>query len=61
MILLENISKRRSPADRVIKTGSPMFEVLNSRKVDIEKSDVLERLGLETEKYLWYQLIEKRI
>ena len=39
------------PADRVIKTGSPMFEVLNSRKDDIEKSDVLERLGLETEKY----------
>jgi UDP-N-acetylglucosamine 2-epimerase (non-hydrolysing) len=39
------------PADRVIKTGSPMFEVLNSRKEDIEKSDVLERLGLEAEKY----------
>ena len=28
-----------------------MFEVLNSRKEDIERSDVLERLGLETEKY----------
>ena len=39
------------PADRVIKTGSPMFEVLNSRKEDIEKSDVLERLELEEEKY----------
>src|SRR6056297_3309315 len=39
------------PADRIIKTGSPMFEVLNSRKEDIEKSDVLERLGLEAEKY----------
>ncbi|NMB98534.1 MAG: UDP-N-acetylglucosamine 2-epimerase (non-hydrolyzing) [Clostridiaceae bacterium] len=39
------------PADRVIKTGSPMFEVLNSRKDDIEKSDVLERLGLEAEEY----------
>ena len=38
-------------ADRVIKTGSPMFEVLNSRKDDIEKSDVLERLGLEEGKY----------
>ncbi|WP_366922142.1 UDP-N-acetylglucosamine 2-epimerase (non-hydrolyzing) [Metallumcola ferriviriculae] len=38
-------------ADRVIKTGSPMFEVLNSRKEDIEKSDVLERLGLEEGKY----------
>ena len=39
------------PADRIIKTGSPMFEVLNSRKEDIEKSDVLDRLGLEEEKY----------
>ncbi|WP_193065268.1 non-hydrolyzing UDP-N-acetylglucosamine 2-epimerase [Oceanobacillus oncorhynchi] len=39
------------PADRVIKTGSPMFEVLNSRKYDIEKSYVVEKLGLETDKY----------
>lgn len=39
------------PADRVIKTGSPMFEVLNTRKYDIEKSYVVEKLGLETEKY----------
>ncbi len=39
------------PADRIIKTGSPMFEVLNSKKEDIEKSDVLERLGLKDEKY----------
>lgn len=38
-------------ADRVIKTGSPMFEVLNSRKDDIENSDVLERLNLEEGKY----------
>lgn len=39
------------PADRIIKTGSPMFEVLNSKKEDIEKSDILERLGLEEDKY----------
>lgn len=39
------------PADRIIKTGSPMFEVLNSRKEDIKKSDVLDRLGLEEGKY----------
>lgn len=39
------------PADRIIKIGSPMFEVLNSRKTDIEKSDVLVRLGLEEGKY----------
>lgn len=39
------------PADRIIKTGSPMFEVLNSRKIDIEKSDIVERLELEEERY----------
>jgi UDP-N-acetylglucosamine 2-epimerase len=39
------------PADRVIKTGSPMFEVLHSRKGDIEKSDILKRLELEEGKY----------
>lgn len=39
------------PADRIIKTGSPMFEVLNFRKDDIEKSDILESLELEKGKY----------
>ena len=37
--------------DRIIKTGSPMFEVLNSRKEDIEKSDILGRLKLEEGRY----------
>ncbi|AYF47621.1 UDP-N-acetyl glucosamine 2-epimerase [Pseudomonas fluorescens] len=35
------------PPDRVIKTGSPMFEVLNHYLPGIEQSDVLARLGLE--------------
>lgn len=35
------------PADMIIKTGSPMFEVLNTYREGIEKSDVLERLGLK--------------
>lgn len=35
------------PADRVIKTGSPMFEVLNHYREGIEASDVLDRLGLQ--------------
>lgn len=30
-----------------------MFEVLNSRKEDVEKSDVLDRLGLEENKHLF--------
>ncbi|MFD0799547.1 non-hydrolyzing UDP-N-acetylglucosamine 2-epimerase [Maribacter chungangensis] len=33
--------------DRVIKTGSPMFEVLNKFKTKIENSNVLEKLGLK--------------
>lgn len=39
------------PADRVIKTGSPMYEVLESRRDDINNSDVLERLNLEEGQY----------
>jgi UDP-N-acetylglucosamine 2-epimerase (non-hydrolysing) len=50
-IAREYLLREGLPADRVIKTGSPMFEVLNSRKDDIEKSDVLERLELEVGKY----------
>lgn len=38
-------------ADQVIKTGSPMFEVLNHYKAKIESSDVLERLSLKEHEY----------
>jgi UDP-N-acetyl-L-fucosamine synthase len=34
------------PADRVIKTGSPMYEVIQHYRPRIEGSDVLSRLGL---------------
>lgn len=37
--------------DMVIKTGSPMFEVLNHYRGGIDSSDVLERLGLEANKF----------
>ena len=37
--------------EQVIKTGSPMYEVLNYYTDKISRSDVLERLGLEREKY----------
>lgn len=50
-IAREYLLREGIPADRVIKTGSPMFEVINSRRYDIEKSDVLKRLGLEEDKY----------
>jgi UDP-N-acetylglucosamine 2-epimerase len=35
------------PADMIIKTGSPMFEVLNTYRDGIESSDVLTRLGIK--------------
>ncbi len=35
------------PPDQVIKTGSPMFEVLNYYQPQIEASSVLKRLALE--------------
>lgn len=50
-IAREYLLKEGLSADRIIKTGSPMFEVINSRKKDIEKSDVLERLELQEGKY----------
>jgi len=37
--------------DRVIKTGSPMYEVLHKFLPKIEASDVLEKLGLEKNKF----------
>ena len=39
------------PADQVIKTGSPMYEVLETRREDIKNSDVLKRLNLEKGEY----------
>ncbi|MFC3852762.1 non-hydrolyzing UDP-N-acetylglucosamine 2-epimerase [Salinispirillum marinum] len=35
------------PPDRIIKTGSPMFEVLHHYREGIETSNVLERLSLQ--------------
>lgn len=39
------------PPDMVIKTGSPMFEVLNHYRAGIEASDVLDRLGLKPREF----------
>ena len=39
------------PPDRVIKTGSPMFEVLNHYRPQIDASNVLQRLELEEGQY----------
>lgn len=50
-IAREYLLREGLPASQIIKTGSPMFEVLNSRKDDIEASDVIERLGLTKQGY----------
>ena len=39
------------PADQIIKTGSPMFEVLSARKENIEASLILEKLKLSKDEY----------
>lgn len=39
------------PPDMVIKTGSPMYEVLNVYRDDIEQSDILKRLDIEEDGY----------
>jgi UDP-N-acetylglucosamine 2-epimerase (non-hydrolysing) len=39
------------PPDQIIKTGSPMFEVLNHYLPQIKASDAVARLGLATHKY----------
>ena len=40
------------PKERTYVTGSPMAEVLHQNLAEIEKSDVLARLGLEPKKYI---------
>jgi UDP-N-acetylglucosamine 2-epimerase len=50
-IAREYLLREGLPADRIIKTGSPMFEVLNHYMPSIESSDVLNRLALEKYKY----------
>ena len=47
----EYLLREGLPPDRVIKTGSPMYEVLHHYLSKIESSDVLERLGLSSGDY----------
>lgn len=50
-IAREYLLREGLPADRIIKTGSPMYEVLNHYMPKIQASDVLEKLGLEKGNY----------
>nr|WP_317632735.1 UDP-N-acetylglucosamine 2-epimerase (non-hydrolyzing) [uncultured Flavobacterium sp.] len=50
-IAREYLLREGLPADRIIKTGSPMFEVLTHYLPQIEASKVLNKLGLEEGKF----------
>lgn len=50
-IAREYLLREGLPADRIIKTGSPMYEVLHQYMPKIEKSDILKRLQLEKGKF----------
>jgi UDP-N-acetylglucosamine 2-epimerase (non-hydrolysing) len=50
-IAREYLLKEGFPAEQIIKTGSPMFEVLDFYKDQINQSDVLSNLGVISNKY----------
>lgn len=50
-IAREYLLREGLSADRIIKTGSPMFEVLHHYLPEIEASTVLNKLNLEEKKY----------
>lgn len=50
-IAREYLLREGLPADRIIKTGSPMFEVLTHYLPEIDASNVLEKLNLEEGKF----------
>jgi UDP-N-acetylglucosamine 2-epimerase (non-hydrolysing) len=50
-IAREYLLREGIPADRVIKTGSPIFEIIEAYSAAINESDVLIKLGLEKGKY----------
>ena len=50
-IAREYLLKEGFPADRIIKTGSPMYEVLLKKKQEIDESNILTKLGLKKGKY----------
>ncbi len=47
----ENLLREGLPPDRIIKTGSPMYEVLHHAMPQIEASNVLARLALQSGDY----------
>lgn len=50
-IAREYLLREGLPADRIIKTGSPMYEVINYYMPKIQASNILNRMGLEKRNY----------
>lgn len=50
-IAREYLLREGLPPDRIIKTGSPMYEVLQSYKTKIEASEVLKKLDLKPHEF----------
>jgi len=50
-IAREYLLREGLPADRIIKTGSPMYEVIHSKLEQINSSNVVEDMGLKTGEY----------
>lgn len=50
-IAREYLLREGLSADRIIKTGSPMYEVINSKIDDIKDSTIIEDMNLEKQKY----------
>ena len=50
-IAREYLLREGFPADRIIKTGSPIYEVLKSYDNQIENSNILKNLKLKKEEY----------
>ena len=50
-IAREYLLKEGLPADRIIKTGSPMYEVITNKLEDIELSNIVNQLNLKKNKY----------
>ncbi|MDA7855549.1 UDP-N-acetylglucosamine 2-epimerase (non-hydrolyzing) [Cyclobacteriaceae bacterium] len=50
-IAREYLLREGLPADRIIKIGSPMFEVINHYLPSIKSSNILEHLGLKPNQY----------
>ncbi|WP_148717338.1 non-hydrolyzing UDP-N-acetylglucosamine 2-epimerase [Chitinolyticbacter meiyuanensis] len=50
-IAREYLLREGLPADRIIKTGSPMFEVLNHYRANISASTALQRLDVRANQY----------